>query len=252
MRLVAYLRVSTNGQLDGYGFDSQRADIRAYAKANGHKIVAWHDDAVSGKYDAPDRDGLTDAIDDVCNAHTADGVIVGKLDRLARALTVQEAILALIWRDGGTVFAADQGEILKDDPDDPMRTALRQVQGVFAELDRKMVVKRLRDGRKAKKATGRHSVGPYSYGYEGKGKGRARDAAPRDDEQSAVRRIVELRQAGASYRVIASTLDAEGLKPRRAASWSAMAVRNIADRSLSRAHAHLVAAVTAPADPKNS
>jgi DNA invertase Pin-like site-specific DNA recombinase len=29
MRLVAYLRVSTSGQIDGYGFDSQRADIRS-------------------------------------------------------------------------------------------------------------------------------------------------------------------------------------------------------------------------------
>ena len=43
-------------------------------------------------------------------------------------------------------------------------------------------------------------------------------------------RIVELRQAGESYRAIAATLDAEGLRPRRAASWSAMAVRNIAER----------------------
>lgn len=234
MRLIAYLRVSTNGQLDGYGFDSQRTDIRAWAKANGHRIVGWHEDAVSGKYDAPDRDGLTDAIDDVCHAHKAEGIIVGKLDRLARALTVQEAILALVWRDGGRVFAADQGEILQDDPDDPMRTALRQVQGVFAELDRKMVVKRLRDGRKAKKAAGRHAVGPYAFGYEGSGKGRTRDAAPRDDEQAAVSRILELRGQGESYRSIAAALDAEGLAPRKADHWSAMSVRNVAIRELAK------------------
>lgn len=230
MRLVAYLRVSTSGQIDGYGFDSQRADIRSWAKTNGHKIVAWHEDAVTGKYDAPDRDGLTDAIDDVCNHHNAAGIVVGKLDRLARALTVQEAILALVWRDGGRVFGADQGEIRQDDPDDPMRTALRQVQGVFAELDRKMVVKRLRDGRKAKAAAGRKAVGAYAYGYQGAGKGRSRDAAPRHDEQKAVVRIRELRAVGQSYRDIAATLDAETLKPRKAAQWSAMAVRNIAVR----------------------
>jgi DNA invertase Pin-like site-specific DNA recombinase len=69
--------------------------------------VGWYEDAVSGKYDAVDRDGLTNAIDDVCHHHTAAGIVVGKLDRLARALTVQEAILALVWRDGGQVFAAD-------------------------------------------------------------------------------------------------------------------------------------------------
>jgi DNA invertase Pin-like site-specific DNA recombinase len=229
MRLIGYLRVSTNGQIDGYGFDSQRADIQKWARANGHKITEWREDAVSGKYDAPDRDALADALRAVRD-DKADGIAVGKLDRLARQLTVQEAILAMVWRDGGKVFAADQGEIKADDDDDPMRCAMRQVQGVFAELDRKQVSKRLRDGRKAKAAAGKHAVGDYAYGYTGVGKGKDRDAAPRDDEQAAVRRILELRQTGQSYRAIAATLDAEGLKPRRAASWSAMAVRNIAAR----------------------
>jgi DNA invertase Pin-like site-specific DNA recombinase len=128
------------------------------------------------------------------------------------------------------VFTAEDGEVLRDDPDDPMRTAIRQVQGVFAELDRKTVVKRLRDGRRAKAAEGKHAVGPYAFGHEGTGKGRERDAGPRADEQPAVARIVAMRATGAPYRTIAAALDAEGLRPRRAASWSAAAVRNVALR----------------------
>jgi hypothetical protein len=58
------------------------------------------------------------------------------------------------------------------------------------------------------------------------------DAVPRTNEQAAVARIVELRQAGESYRAIAATLDAEGFRPRRAATWSAMAVRAGAQREL--------------------
>jgi len=230
MRLVSYLRVSSTGQLDGYGFDVQRADIRRWAKANGHKIVAEFTDSVTGKYDAPDRPGLSDALHMIRKPPTADGIVVGKLDRLARALTVQEAILALVWREGAAVFTAETGEVHRDDPDDPMRTAMRQMAGVFAELDRKTVVKRLRDGRRVKAAEGRHAVGQYPFGYAGGGKGRDRDATPREDEQAAVARIVELRRAGESYRAIAATLDAEGLRPRRAGSWSAMAVRNVAQR----------------------
>jgi DNA invertase Pin-like site-specific DNA recombinase len=229
MRLVAYLRVSTNGQLDGYGLDSQRADIRRWAKANGHKIVAEYVDSVTGKVHAADREGLTDALEHLTTPG-ADGMAFGRLDRLARELTIQEAILAMIWRDGHRAFAADQGEILQDDPDDPMRTAMRQVQGVFAQLDRAMITKRLRDGRRAKAAAGRKAVGQYAYGYEAAGRGRERDAAPREDEQRTVRRIVELRATGASYRAIAAALDGEGLRPRRAEHWSPMAVRNIAVR----------------------
>jgi hypothetical protein len=47
-----------------------------------------------------------------------------------------------------------------------------------------------------------------------------------------VARIVELRRAGRSYPEIATALDAEGHKPREAASWSAAAVRNVALREI--------------------
>lgn len=125
---------------------------------------------------------------------------------------------------------ADTGEVLRDDPDDPMRVAMRQVQGVFAELDRATVVKRMRDGRKAKAATGRKATGSYAFGTESIGEGRDRDAGPRADERPAVAEIVRRRRAGESHRAIAAALDEAGIRPRRAASWSAMSVRNIAER----------------------
>lgn len=232
MRLVAYLRVSSEGQIDGYGLDAQRRAVRAWAKAHGHRIVrACSDEAVSGALDASERPGLSCALEALADG-TAEALIVARLDRLARQLTVQEATLGLIWRRGGTVFSADQGEVHADDPDDPMRTAIRQVMGTFAELDRKMVAKRLRDGRRAKAAAGRKAVGDYAYGFRGVGKGRERDAGIDEGEQVAVRRILELRDAGQSYRQIAAALDDEGLKPRRADSWSAMSVRNVAVRAV--------------------
>ena len=227
MKLVGYVRVSTDGQLDGYGLDVQERACRRWAKSHGHRIVGLHADSISGAMDSADRPGLSSAMAAVAGGE-ADGLIVARLDRLARALTVQEAALAVIWRARGHVFTADAGEVLRDDPNDPMRTALRQVVGVFAELDRRMVVKRLRDGRTAKEATGRKATGAYPYGFTGAGRGRDRDATPHEIEQAAVRRIADLRSAGASYRTIAATLDAEGYQPRRAATWSAMSVRNIA------------------------
>jgi hypothetical protein len=59
-------------------------------------------------------------------------LILAKLDCLARSLTVQEAVLAKVWAAGGLVFAVDHGEVQPDDPDDPARTAFRQMMGVFA------------------------------------------------------------------------------------------------------------------------
>jgi DNA invertase Pin-like site-specific DNA recombinase len=230
MELCGYVRVSSEGQLDGFGLATQEKAIRKWARTNGHKVVRWcRDEGISGALDAADRPGLSCAIDAVATG-AAHGVILARLDRLARALTVQEAALALVWKYAGQVFTADAGEVLPDDPDDPMRTAIRQVFGVFAQLDRAMVTKRLRDGRSAKAATGRHAVGAYAYGTHGAGKGRERDAAPDEREQIAVRRIVELRDSGASYREIVAVLEGEGLRPRRAERWSPMSVRNIAQR----------------------
>ena len=232
VRLVSYLRVSSEGQLEGYGLDAQRRTVRAWAKANGHRIVhPCVDEAISGALEAAARLGLVCALDAITTG-VADGVVVARLDRLARQLTVQEATLALVWQHGARVFAVDTGEVHRDDPDDPMRTAIRQVMGVFAELDRKMVAKRLRDGRLAKAAAGRKAVGDYPFGYAATGKGRERDVGPTEAEQKVVARIVELRRAGRSYREIAKALDTEGQKPRRAASWSAAAVRNVALREI--------------------
>lgn len=45
------------------------------------------------------------------------------------------------------------------------------------------------------------------------------------------REIVRLKRDGYSYRRIAAYLDRKGIKPPRAAKWSAMSVRNIYERS---------------------
>lgn len=231
MDLVAYLRVSTDSQLDGFGLEVQERAVRAWAKQHKHRIVEVFTDAgLSGSLDVADRPGLSAALDALRPPPRARGLVVARLDRLARALHVQEVTLQVAWRAGAAVFTVDAGEVLADDPDDPMRTFVRQVIGGVAQLERGLIAKRMRDGRQAKAASGRKATGAYAFGYAGEGKGRDRDAAPRPDEQEAVARIVELRRAGQSYRQIAAALDADGLRPRRAASWSPMAVRNVAVR----------------------
>jgi DNA invertase Pin-like site-specific DNA recombinase len=219
VKLVAYIRVSSVSQLDGFGLAVQRKNITTWARNHGHRIVAWHaDEGVSGAMEATEREGLSAALLALQEPPQAAGLVVARLDRLARALTVQEAALAIVWRARGKVFTADQGEVLQDDPDDPMRTALRQIVGVFAELDRRLIVKRLKDGRQAKAAAGGHAVGVRPFGeLEG--------------EREARARICQLRSEGHSYRAIAAKLDDEGLRPRRGERWSDVSVRKVYQRA---------------------
>ena len=63
MKLVAYLRVSTDSQVDRYGLDAQRQDVERWCKAHDHKVVKWCvDEGVSGTVDALDRPGLACAL----------------------------------------------------------------------------------------------------------------------------------------------------------------------------------------------
>src|SRR5205085_9859946 len=123
MDLIAYLRVSTVGQAaNGYGLDAQRAECKRWAKAHGHRIVDWFEDAgISGTVDLAGRPGLSQALDALRPPPRATGLLLARADRLARSLHLQETVLQVAWNSGAAVFAADQGELLRDDPSDPMR-----------------------------------------------------------------------------------------------------------------------------------
>lgn len=219
MKLTAYVRVSTATQAEeGFGLDIQQEAIAKWVKSQGHKVVAtFSDEGISGAKPVVDREGLASALLSISEG-TSEGLIVAKLDRLARTLTVQEAALAHIWNSGGVVFSVDQGEVLRDDPDDPMRTAMRQMVGVFGELERAMIAKRLRDGRKHKAAQGGFAYGSPAFGYRSDPNRRELELDP--TEQEALGLIASLRAEGKSIRAIIAILDAQGLKPKRGGHWN--------------------------------
>lgn len=226
MKLVAYIRVSSASAIDGQGLDVQRKAIRGWAKSNGHRIVRWcSDEGVSGTLDAVDREGLWCAVQAI-QAGAATGIVVSRLDRLARALTIQEAVLAKVWSLGGDVFTVDNGEVFRDDADDPMRTALRQMIGVFAELDRAQIVKRLRDGRRMKASKGGYAHGAPPLGMRTEGRNLVVD----EEEAAVVERIRELRASGASFRGVVDVLTEEGWKTKRGGQWYPSTVKNVVDR----------------------
>lgn len=223
MKLVGYLRVSTREQVEhGQGLDIQRKAIQRWARAHGHRVVAWvSDEGVSGAKSADDRPGLTDALAMIRDGQAA-GLVVRDLDRLARSVTVQEATLATVWSLlKGSVFTV-HGEVMRDDPDDPMRTAMREMAGVFAGLERRMIVKRLRDGRAAKAAKGGHANGRYPYGWDRTGPVRA--------EQTALALMLDMAAQGESTRAIAARFAAEGHPTKRGGAWSPPVVARILAR----------------------
>lgn len=216
MRIVAYVRVSTDRQAEkGFGLEVQIEAIKSWARAHGHRLVLIaRDEGISGTRDAADRPGLTEALQ-ALQEGKAEALLVPRLDRLARSLSVQEAALAHAWRSGARVFSCDAGEVLADDPDDPMRTAMRQMMGVFSQLERSMLTARMRAGRQAKGAKGGYAYGGPPLGYVAQDGSLAPDAR----EQATLRRIQQLRSEGLSLRAMARVLQAEGHSPKRSSTW---------------------------------
>jgi hypothetical protein len=102
------------------------------------------------------------------------------------------------------------------------------MQSVFAELEGSPLTKRMRYGRQIRAQSGKQAAGQRAYGKRSGGPDA--DSADNAFGKAVVARIVALPTAGASYRAICLAWDAAGFRPRRAALWSPMVVRRMAER----------------------
>jgi DNA invertase Pin-like site-specific DNA recombinase len=216
----------------------QQAACAKWAKANKHQIVAvYRDEGISGSNGLETRLGLADALRAIKDGEVK-GLVVYRLDRLARDLIVQETLIADIRRMGGQLFTTSPSEaqFLDDDPDDPSRKLIRQILGAVSEYERAMIALRLRSGRKAKAAKGGFAFGAPPLGF------RAENGSlvAADEEQAVLDRIAALRASGASFRTICGVLASEGYRPKRGTRWHPATVARVvnrqARRSLSASH----------------
>jgi DNA invertase Pin-like site-specific DNA recombinase len=199
-KVFAYVRVSTDGQVEGDGLSRQEAAIREHAASNNLEVVRVFADAgVSGKVETLDRPAFKAMIDAIGNTGVST-VVIEKLDRLSRDLLVAELALC-------RVFAANGIELLSTmEPDlmssEPSRVFIRQVLSAVAQLDRSMICHRLSVARRRIRDSGRRCDGqrPYSVTSDG---------------QLALNRIQALRAGGMGFDKIAQHLQAENIPTKR-------------------------------------
>lgn len=195
---VAVLRVSTDGQAEsGLGIEAQEASIRAYAKANGIELASVHTDAgVSGRAELTDRPGLVAALGEVVSRR-AGALLVAKLDRLARdpflVLTIEKAL-----KKSGARLVSAAGEGTQGD--DPSQVLMRHVLMGVSAHEAALASSRTKAALAAKKARGER-IGRPPKGF----KVEAGELVPNEDFE-AVRRCLELREAGLTYRAIQAEL----------------------------------------------
>jgi DNA invertase Pin-like site-specific DNA recombinase len=128
---------------------------------------------------------------------------------------VSLSILSECRKHGIKIIAADSGSDLTDDAD-PMAEAMALVQGVFAQLDRRRLVLKLRNARVAKReATGR-CEGRLPYGS-------------REGEKAGLA-MIETMSRRHGFSDIANALTVAGHPTRSGRPWSRQAVAAIINR----------------------
>jgi DNA invertase Pin-like site-specific DNA recombinase len=154
-------------------------------------------------------------------------VIVERLDRLAREYMVQEQLLVYLAAKGITLWNASTGEnVTEAVAADPMKKAVIQIQGVFAELEKSLLVNRLAKARERKRAENGKCEGAKSW----------EETEPERKEEilkaiKKMRRKPRNQGRPSSYQAIADCLNAEGLQPLRGGAWSAQLVRSFHSRT---------------------
>jgi len=214
----AYLRVSGLAQVDGQGFDRQLSAISKYAED--HDIVitgVYREEGVTGNSELDGRPALQALILDLL-ANGTRLVLVEKLDRLARALIVQETILQDLTRRGITMVSVSEPDLCNDDP---TRTLIRQILGAFFEYERKMITSKLSDARRRLRAKNGKCEGRKSFGF-------------RPGEAETLDYIMKNHAQGQSPDAIANSLDALKIPTRYGKRWHAGTVSKILKRQAAK------------------
>ena len=144
----AYTRVSGRGQLEGSGLERQKEVIDKFAKNSGYTIKhTFREEGVSGTSYETERPAFQQMVFSILR-NGVNHIIIESLDRMARDLQVQIQLCTYIASKNIHLISANTGEnITQAILNDPMRKAMVQIQGVFAELDKSLVVRKLRNGR---------------------------------------------------------------------------------------------------------
>lgn len=205
-RWVGYCRVSTGKQVaSGGGLDDQEAKIRAAATARGAELVGIEVDGGISGTSTDGRDALARALEMVRTGQ-ADGIVVTKIDRLARSVADFSRLVEEAKREGWTITVTDIGLDLSTSNGRLVAGVLAQVAAWEAEV----IAERTSDAMQAKIQTGTR------YGRKAK--------VPTE----VVDRIVAERAAGRGLVAIGEGLMADDiLTSTGKATWHASTVRQV-------------------------
>ena len=219
MNVIAYIRVSTDGQIgeDKFGLDAQKQQITEYCEKNGHTIVKWVSD--EGESGAKYRPGFDEIVyGDVSNP-PYEAVVVAKSDRVARDINIYFYYQGSLLRKGIELISVteDFGQF------GAFAGILKAFTLTCAEMERENITKRTAGGRKVKASRGGYSGGQAPMGYS------AVDGhlIINEEEAEVVRFIFNRKKQGLTMLSTVDALNRNGFKTRRGKDFVISTVQSI-------------------------
>lgn len=227
LKLIGYCRVSTENQRDEGTIEHQVKDIEKYAEQNNYHLVKiFKDNGVSGSLEWHQRKGMVELFNFMSEHRDIDGVLIYRLDRLARDLRVQENIIYdLQEKRKKTIISIKEPDL---DSKDITRVLFRQMLSAVAQYERGLITMRMMNGRLKKAEKGGYAGGSVAYGYV------VKNNSLRIDKKQAeiVKQVFALRNKRKSLRDIACFLNSEQVKTARGGKWYAGTVRYMLNNEL--------------------
>lgn len=220
LRVVGYVRCSSQEQVDGLSLDAQRAKLESWASLTGSDLTETIEDAgVSGTKPLSDRPGGRRVVDLMeMRKPPVDAIAILRLDRLGRNASESLALLRTFAKGPvGLVSVADRLDLTT-----PQGRAMAGIAAIFGELERDLIAQRTSEALAALRDQGR-VYGRLPYGYEN------RDGllVENPEEQNVLCRARALRIKGWSYRAIAQKLNDTGIPAKRGGPWYPMTCRSV-------------------------
>lgn len=220
MKLVGYIRVSSESQAENTSLVEQRKKIEAYCYAFGHELIQVFEEIGSGK-DAENRPQFQSALERVRTE--ADGIVAIKLDRIARNT---RDVLELV---EDTLQPQNKALVLLDlnvDTSTPTGRMILTVMAAVAQLERDVINERTQGGRKAKAANGGYAYGSPKFGSQ------ALEGLliVNEQEQQVIELIRRHHKSGKSTRAIATWLNQQGYRTKRGSEWQSAQITRILTR----------------------
>ena len=161
-KIVGYVRVSLEKQVDGYSLDGQIDEIKKTADYKGFEIKEiYKEEGRSGK-SVEGRPEFKRMLNDIANSDDIGYVVVFKLSRFGRNVLDVLNSLEYIRRYGVELYTIEDGI----DTSTASGKLLVPVLGAIAEIERENILAQTMLGRKQKAMSGGWNGGFAPYGYE--------------------------------------------------------------------------------------